>query len=413
MQQVTINEFVVRFLDEMRRVGYVEETIYRVHIRRIRRIARFYELSGTVFYSIEKTNEYVRLMEERCEKGEIEGTMVRGTKATAHRMNEFFITGTLTIQAWKHGTVFTISAENEALIDRFIEWKNYGRSTSDDVRWIVRKYLFYFEQKGHSDLKDVGVEEVRDFILKTAMELKAASLHNLLLYLKYFHLFLKEQGLPSPDCVDLFSYRVYREMPIQSYVTDEEFDRITAVIDRDTVSGKRDYAMIQLAATTGLRAIDIINIRLSDIDWRRKEISIIQKKTGKPIVVPLIPSAAAAVSDYILNARPKSDYSEVFLRLAPPFYAIMDTSSIGDMFKRYQEKAGLTRQPFDGKGFHGLRRRLAKKLLVAGTPTTSIAQILGHNDVNSVRQYLSLDTSNLKECALGLDEIPVIRKELA
>ena len=82
------------------------------------------------------------------------------------------------------------------------------------------------------------------------------------------------------------------------------------------------------------------------------------------------------------------------------------------MFKRYQRRAGITRQALDGKGFHGLRRRLAKKLLVSGTPTTSIAQILGHDDVYSVRQYLSLDTSNLKECALDLSGISVRREEL-
>lgn len=102
----------------------------------------------------------------------------------------------------------------------------------------------------------------------------------------------------------------------------------------------------------------------------------------------------------------------MFLRALPPYYPISDVSSIGDMFKRYQRKAGLSRQALDGKGYHGLRRRLAKKLLVSGTPSTSIAQILGHDDVNSVRQYLCLNTSNIKECALDFSGIEVQRKEL-
>jgi len=128
--------------------------------------------------------------------------------------------------------------------------------------------------------------------------------------------------------------------------------------------------------------------------------------------MPLVKTAADALEDYILNGRPNSEYKEIFLRISPPHYAIQDASSIGDMFRRYQKKAGITRQALDGKGFHGLRRRLAKKLLVSGTPTTSIAQILGHDDVYSVRQYLSLDTSNLKECALDLNGISVRREEL-
>ena len=125
----------------------------------------------------------------------------------------------------------------------------------------------------------------------------------------------------------------------------------------------------------------------------------------------MVNEAAAAVQDYILNARPASENAELFLRVNPPCYAIMDAAAIGDMFKRYEKKAGIERQALDGKGFHGLRRRLAKKLLISGSPTTEIAQILGHNDVDSVRQYLSLDTANIKECALDFSGIPLSRKE--
>ena len=327
-------------------------------------------------------------------------------------MNEFYITGTLRIQANKHGTVYSISAEYENLIDRFIATNKYKQNTCDDVRWVVRRYLYYLEQKGHSTLEDVSIEEVRNFILETASNVKASSLHNILLYLKYFHIFLKEANVPAPDCIELFSYKVYREMPIQSAVTDEELHRILAVIDRNTVTGKRDYAIIQTAASTGLRASDIIRLRLTDIDWRKGEIHVMQKKTGRSITLPLVNDTALALQDYILNGRPSSKDSEIFLRVAPPFYAIADASSIGDMFKRYQRRAGITRQALDGKGFHGLRRRLAKKLLVSGAPPTSIAQILGHDNVSSVRQYLCLNTSNLKECALDFTGIEVQRREL-
>lgn len=412
-QQVTINEFVVMFIDEMRQIGYSEEGIYRDHYRIIRRIARYYELSNTLYYSVETTTEYLSLEKERANRGEIGKRLFLKIKMMAQKMNEYFITDHLSLKATKHGTVYSISAENERLIDCFISWKKYGTNTCDDVRWVVRKYLYYIEQKlGHTTLEDVTVEEVRIFILETAMDVKASSLHNILLYLKYFHIFLKEVDVSAPDCIDLFSYKVYRDMPVQSYVTDEELDKIISVIDRSTVTGKRDYAIIQLSATTGMRAVDIIHLKLTDINWRKGEVRIVQKKTKRETFMPLVKVAAEAMEDYILNGRPDTEYKEVFLRISPPHYAIQDAASIGDMFKRYQRRAGITRQALDGKGFHGLRRRLAKKLLVSGTPTTSIAQILGHDDVYSVRQYLSLDTTNLKECAMDLSGIPVRREEL-
>ena len=118
------------------------------------------------------------------------------------------------------------------------------------------------------------------------------------------------------------------------------------------------------------------------------------------------------MKDYILNARPESDDNILFLRISAPHKPISNAVTIGEMFKRYQAKAGLSRQTLDGKGFHGLRRRLAQKLLVSGTPSTAIAQILGHNDINSVRQYLSLNTENIRECALDFSGIEVVRKEL-
>ena len=115
----------------------------------------------------------------------------------------------------------------------------------------------------------------------------------------------------------------------------------------------------------------------------------------------------STVQDYILNARPASNCKEVFLREATPKIAIADAASIGDMFRRYQKKAGIARQALDGKGFHGLRRRLAKKLLVSGSPLLTVSQILGHDGIDSARQYLFLNTDNLKECALDFSGIEI------
>ena len=88
-------------------------------------------------------------------KGEISDVMLRSVSYAASRMNEFYVTGTLRILANKHGTVYVISPENENLIDRFLDVKQYKENTSDDVRWVVRKYLFYLEQKGFMSMAEV------------------------------------------------------------------------------------------------------------------------------------------------------------------------------------------------------------------------------------------------------------------
>ena len=129
------------------------------------------------------------------------------------------------------------------------------------------------------------------------------------------------------------------------------------------------------------------------------------------VCLPLLGEAGTAIQDYILNARPQNHCSELLLRCAAPKSAVEDASSVGTMFKDYQRRAGIERQPFDGKGFHGLRRRLAKKLLVSGSSLAMVAQVLGQEDMQSALQYLALDTGNLKECALSFSGIPVKRRE--
>lgn len=138
---------------------------------------------------------------------------------------------------------------------------------------------------------------------------------------------------------------------------------------------------------------------------------MVQSKTNRTVCLPLLEDAGLAIQDYILNARPKTTCPEVFLRCTPPKIAIQNAVCIGCMFKDYERRAGMERHPFDGKGFHGLRRRLAKKLLVSGNSLAMIAQILGHEDLQSALQYLDLDTNNLRECALDFSTIPITRKE--
>lgn len=341
-QHVTINELISKTIDELRRVGYCEMTIYGNYYRCFKKVARYYDAIGESFYSLEKTGEMLKLQEDRLNRGEITDAYYRKIKLAVSRLNEYFISGTTHLPS-KAIDEYIISLEFENLVDRFLDSKEYSSKARHDARWVTRKYGHYLGQNGHNTLEDVSVEEVREYILKTATELRASSLHNILLYLKHFHIFLKENGIPAPECIDLFSYTVYRDMPVQGCITDEEFQRIYDVIDTETVMGKRDLAIIELASTTGLRAVDIIKLTLDDIDWDKAEIHTTQSKTGQSITLPLIDEAANALADYIKNGRLDSQSNLIFLRTQPPCYPISDSSSIGFMFRSYEKKAGIVR----------------------------------------------------------------------
>lgn len=411
VKDVTIGELTMQIATEVKRLGYSEASIWRYWMPKMGIVSNYYREQGLCVYDPAVTGAFLQGIERRYEMGEVSWNYLRQLRQIARRMNEFYLTGTLRIDATRQGTRYVLNSHNERLVDLFVVHQGYGVNTRDDAVWAVRKYLCYFGRLGKETFAAVTIDDVQRFILQTASEVRTSTLHDLFLYLRHFHIFLKEIGEDAPDCVALFSHKVYREMPIQGYVTDDELERVLNVIDTSTEVGKRNRAIILLSATTGLRACDIICLKLTDVDWRKGEIRVEQSKTDQSVRLPLLNEAGAAIQDYILNARPQNHCSELFLRCAAPKTAITDASSIGTMFKDYERRAGIERQPFDEKGFHGLRRRLAKKLLVSGSPLTMVAQVLGQEDMQSALQYLALDAGNLRECALSFDGIPVGRRE--
>lgn len=404
---VTISELISGMLSEARRLGLSESTLWRDWEPKANSVAVYYRERGLCIYSPEVTEEYLKLCEQRYEAGELAYSTIRQIRQILRRIHEYYVTGTLRATGNARYSHYPISPENEHLVDAFIAERGYGKNTCNDVAWIVKRYLHHFELLGHSSLATVTVEDVQQYILKTSSEMRLNSLHDVFLYLRHFHIYLKENGYAAPDCVELFSHKVQREKHIQGYVTDEELEKILSVIDTESERGKRDYAIILLAATTGLRACDIIRLKLTDVDWRRGEITVVQDKTENKVYLPILHDVGVALQDYILHARPSIPVPELFLTAKSIRGPIVDAMAIGDMFRNYEAKACVARQPFDGKGFHGLRRRLAKKLLVSGSPTTTIAQILGHTEVKSTEKYLSLNTENLRECALDFSAIPL------
>ena len=163
--------------------------------------------------------------------------------------------------------------------------------------------------------------------------------------------------------------------------------------------------MFMLAVVTGLRAVDIMRLKLTDVDWRKGEINIIQAKTGQSLQLPLTADIGEALQDYILNGRQQVNEPEVFLRFNPPYRAFADAVVIGDIYDEYRKAAGYKRTAFDGKSFHSLRRTVGTNLVTSDISLELAAQILGKIKPESMKKYIALDVDHLKECALDFSDI--------
>jgi integrase len=165
--------------------------------------------------------------------------------------------------------------------------------------------------------------------------------------------------------------------------------------------------MLLLAIRTGLRSIDITNLKLREIHWNSSTIEVLQEKTNTLLVLPLLSDVGNAIADYILNGRPDSQNAYLFLRSQAPFVNLSGRSVCYGISSKIMKEAGIWQSQEDRKGFHCLRHSVAARLLSEETPLPIIASILGHQDKESTKVYLSADLKHLRLCALTLKGIEV------
>jgi integrase len=235
----------------------------------------------------------------------------------------------------------------------------------------------------------------------------SSSVHNVQLYLRKLCGYLCEHGLLDNPYTALLSMKVSRESKLYPPADCDELAVIMAHIDRSSKKGKRDYAMIMIGIALGLRAIDIIRLKLSDIDWKHGEITIVQAKTDKTVVLSLTADVGSSLRDYIFYGRHNTGSDIIFQRSNAPFTPLKDAVSVGEALDLYRSKAGLPREPFDGKCFHSLRRALGTNMVTAGIPFNDVVQVMGDRKPDSIKKYIKLDSQHLGECALGLTGIEI------
>ena len=183
----------------------------------------------------------------------------------------------------------------------------------------------------------------------------------------------------------------------------EEQERIKSVTDDDKTP-LRDSAMLLLGLSTGIRACDIIKLRLTDIDWRNDTISWRQSKTGNLVCVPLTPPVGNAIARYLTTQRPHAPNDYLFVRLIAPFDPLSCHSSCYMMVKRILERASIST---DDRilGMHMLRHNAASTMVRNEVPVETIAAILGHVDPDTTGIYITTDENRLKECVLPFGDI--------
>jgi integrase len=196
------------------------------------------------------------------------------------------------------------------------------------------------------------------------------------------------------------SIHAFEHIPVA--LRPQDVQQVLAAARKDgSPKGRRDYAILMLLATYGLRAGEITALRLDDIDWRQNVIRIRHSKTRVTSYLPLQVKVGDALLTYLRTSRPNTSRREIFLRCHAPYRPFRDGSSLYGLIQCRLAAAHVV--PIGKRGPHAFRHARALTLLRASVPMKEIGDVLGHRAADATRVYLKLATEDLRAVAL---EIP-------
>lgn len=262
--------------------------------------------------------------------------------------------------------------------------------------FLSKRDVMHFSQISPEDLSDF-VYSLSHYSRKT-VALTVSDVRGYLQYLYY-------KGTLSRDLSDCLPGVYFPDKGSIPSVWDKDLlAQLLDKIDRRSPRGKRDYALLLLAARLGLRSTDIKNLTLDQIDWASQTISFDQSKSGMLVQLPLTDEIGSALIDYLKHVRPTTQYRQVFLKLKSPIKPFSHTSHLYNIIRYWRSVAGIRFKSPQMGGLHSLRHTLATQLLEDDVPFSLIANILGHASMRSTMIYAKASVELLREVALAIPE---------
>ena len=268
----------------------------------------------------------------------------------------------------------------------------------------LRRFQTYLERIDLHELGALSPTVLSAFTTDASRDLAKGPLSGLCghvrVFLRYLH---RERVLPRDLSASVDCPRVYRLSSIPRSISWDEVQRLLEVVERRAPIGKRDFAILLLLVTYGLRAAEVAALTLDSIDWQRERLEVPERKAGHHTAFPLSPVVGEAIVDYLRCARPESTHRALFLCTQPPFKPVhfqLISQRVGHLLR----KAGI---PVARPGSHTLRHACVQRLVEAQFPLKTIGDYIGHRRATSTEVYTKIDLEALREVALGDGEVLV------
>jgi integrase/recombinase XerD len=286
----------------------------------------------------------------------------------------------------------------------FFDYLEFERGLRPDT--TVRGYRYHL---GHFEayLRRMGVESISELtptllstfvIERAAAGLAKASLREEASVLRVFLRFAHRERLMSNDLSNAVGAPLdYRLGTIPRSISQDQVKDVLAQVDRRTETGKRDFAILLLLVTYGLRSREIAKLTLDDLDWKRERLAIPERKAGHSTAFPLTVAVGEAIVDYLQHARPATTDRHVFFRSVAPRQPL-SALEVSSRARHYLLKAGVD---VPRLGSHTLRHTAVQRLVDADFDLKTIGDFVGHRSPRSTEIYAKVAVEALREIALG------------
>ena len=287
---------------------------------------------------------------------------------------------------------FEISDAYRILVDDYCDFGKNKGLVEGTIR-IKRYAISWF----FSELSELGCYHISDVtskcIIKTCARITD---HNLWGEIRVFLRYLSDEGITQADYSTIIPH-FSKPYVIPSVYSISEIIKIENAVDRTTLLGLRDYAMILLASRMGMRSGDIVRLRQRDIDFVNDEINIIQQKTGKSLHLPLIPDVKQALQNHLKEREIFTDES-VFLNVYAPYNPVT-TGTLRNALKKYMSIASIDIGQRK-HGPHSFRSSLASSMVNDSIAYETVRKVLGHSSNNAIKHYARIDVEKLRPYSL-------------
>jgi len=292
--------------------------------------------------------------------------------------------------------------QDPPLLVAFLRWMRQQRGSGDNILYHYGSCIRALLKRLGEDPTRFDARGLRQFLLEANRQSGWSRAKKHTTALRMFLRFLISEGTCAASleaAVPRLAH--WRLSSLPRYLPPEDVERIIDSCDQSTPVGRRDRAILLLLARLGLRAGDIVQLRLADIDWKEAAIRV-SGKGRRETQLPLTQEVGGAIVNYLKTGRPRVDTDVMFPCLRAPFHPFTSPAAVSTIVTRAMRRARVSRS---GGAAHVLRHSAATAMLRHGASLQDIANVLRHRSIASTEIYAKVDVTALKRIAQAWPEV--------